>query len=158
MPGEFHNFYENTGYTGKLFEEEAFGRCGGSWDGKTHLDFDDSIEYAKANQPPGWRTTDPAPRFSGDLFATVALKLGLEDWSELKLYSAVGSPLDRFHSIDAFFEYKGEIVTVDVTLDDAKKEYRADFIINPNTTDFEIAAIGIADRMNYRIKKTKKVA
>lgn len=76
MSEKFANSYE--GYTGKLLEEEIFGRWGGPWDGETFLKFRDSVEYAKNNQPPGWRPLDPAPRFAGDLFAIVAEKLGLE--------------------------------------------------------------------------------
>lgn len=147
---EKNNSYE--GYTGKLLEEEIFGRCGGSWDGKTFFKFSDSVEYAKNNQPSSWRLSDPEPRFAGDLFATVAQGLGLDDWSELKLYGAVGTPLDIFYGVDAFFEYEGEIITIDVTLNKNKEVYKADFVVNPETTDLDVVADGIVQKMKKKIK------
>ena len=51
---------------------------------------------------------------------------------ELKLYTAVGSPLDFFHAVDAFIEYKGEIITLDLTLrpESDTDGKRADVIIS----------------------------
>lgn len=146
MSEKFANSYE--GYTGGLLEEEVFGRCRGDWDGETYLSFRDSLEYAKNNQPVGWRVSDPASRFAGDLFSLVALKLGLDDWSELKLYGAVGTPLDIFHGVDGFFEYNGEIFTIDLTLNQHKDSYKADIVINPETSDLEVVADEIASSMS----------
>lgn len=150
MTEKISNSYE--GYTGKLLEEEIFGRCGGPWDGKTFFSFPAGVEYAKNNQPLDWRPSDPEPRFAGDLFATVAGRLGIEDWSELKLYSSVGTPLDIFHGVDAFFEYRGGVVTIDVTLNQHKDVYKADYVVNPETTDLEVVADGIVSWLNKRAK------
>ena len=148
MSENFPNSYE--GYTGHLAEGEIFERCPGSWDAKTYFDFPKSVEYVKNNQPADWRVSDPKPRLAGDLFANVAEKLDLDDWEDLKLYTAVGTPLDLFHGTDAFFEYEGTIVTIDLTINDKKQQHKADFVINPGIDDLEVIADAIVSRMKNR--------
>ena len=96
--------------------------------------------------------SDPVPRFAADLFATVAERLCPEDYSKLKLYGAVNTPFDLFHGVDAFFEYEGRIVTLDLTLNEKKDEYKADFIINPEKTDLDVAADWVISRFNKKAK------
>jgi len=60
----------------------------------------------------------------------VCVELGVEEWSEVALYTAVGSPLDRFHGIDAFFEFHGTIVSIDLTVG-RKGSHKADLVIKP---------------------------
>jgi len=149
------NSYED--YTGRQAEEELLEKCPGPWDGETYLNFEDSIDYVKNNQPANWLLSDPAPRFVADLFATVADKLHLEDWNDLKLYTALGTPLDYFHGTDAFFEYDGIRITLDVSINRGKGTCKADFEANPRTMELEVIADGVANRIRRQIKSRAKV-
>ena len=131
------------GYTGKLWEEEIIGHC-------THIvmkytSYENSMNIVKKSQP--WDTTDPQPRFANNLHANVAMALGIEDWSQLQFYTAVGSPLDYFHGIDCFFEFQGHVVTIDVTTNPDKDEYRADFILQRDTDEQEIFCKEVANAL-----------
>ncbi len=124
------------GVTGHLFEEEAFGcvRSAARANGE-YKPYRQALEEVKANQP--WDPTDPNVRFANDLHALVALVLGLIDWAELRIYTAIGSDLDRWHGIDAFFEFGGARVTLDVTLNRHKLDYgyKADFIVGEEAVE-----------------------
>jgi hypothetical protein len=115
------------GYTGHLFEEEVLGTCRVEWHG--YMTFHKSMDLVRSHQP--CDPTDPSPRQANNFHARVAMAMGLEDWSELKLYSALGTPLDYLHGIDGFFEFKGRVVTFDLTINPNKDEYKADIIITP---------------------------
>ncbi|MCR4279667.1 MAG: hypothetical protein NUV78_02955 [Candidatus Zambryskibacteria bacterium] len=123
-------------FTGSEIEEEVVGRCMLKWNGK-HVPYQQSMRSVMANQP--WDPSDPEPKFANDLHASVALALKLDDWSRLKLYTAVGSPLDYYHGVDCFFEFEGLIVTIDVTVNPNKLEYKADLVLN--VSDLETALI-----------------
>lgn len=113
-------------YTGHLFEEEVFGRCRAKANG--YIPYRQALAEVEANQP--WDPTDPGTRFANDLHAEVASALGLDDWTGLRFFTAIGSALDRYHGIDAFFRFGIAIVTLDVTLNDAKRNgYKADIIV-----------------------------
>lgn len=117
------------GYTGKLLEEEILGHC--LHIGEGYLSYQKSMKAVKNSQPGD--PSDPKSRVAGDLFSHVAIALELEDWKQLKLYTAIGSSLDHFHSVDAFFEFKGHVVTFDLTMETSKDEYGADFILQYDT-------------------------
>jgi hypothetical protein len=121
-------------WSGTEIEEEVLGHALVVWDG-AYLPFGKSLELVKAHQP--CDPSDPEAGFANDLHASVALALGLEDWSELKLFTAVGSPLDFFHGVDAFFELRGKIVTIDVTINPNKCVAKADMVLN--VSDLETA-------------------
>lgn len=105
--------------TGRQFEKEFLGHCLWHWQG--NVPFEKALNRVKESQP--WDPTDPgleANSLANNLHAYVCLELGLEDWSQVALYTAIGSPLDRWHGVDGFFEFKGEVVTIDVTTDPRK--------------------------------------
>ena len=122
-------------YTGKLLETELLGQTPKSSSkerGLDYLPFRQAIEQVKNMQPGD--PTDPTPRFSNDLHCTVAEFCGIEDYSKLSLYTAVGSSLDHFHGVDAFFELNGGFggvirVTIDVTKNPHKDAYKADIVL-----------------------------
>ncbi len=97
--------------------------------------YEDSIKFVKDNQI--GEPSDPSAWFANDLHATIAEELGLEDYGQLKFYTAIGSSLDKYHSIDGFFELQVDPenpddvvrVTIDLTTNPEKNDYRADFII-----------------------------
>ena len=117
------NKFESA-YTGKLMEEEVFGgldkeRVGVFSDMEgTYLPYRQAMEIVKKMQ--SFDPSDPNPPFANDLHATIADKLGLDDYGRLRFFTALESHLDFRHGIDAFFEFtseKGEniVVTLDVT-------------------------------------------
>jgi hypothetical protein len=114
-------------YTGTEIEEEIIGHALVSWNG-TYVPFKQSMRDVRANQP--WDPSDPEPAFANDFHASVAVALGIEDYSELKLYTAVGSTLDVCHGIDCFFEFRGKIVTIDLTTNPSKVLAKANFVLN----------------------------
>lgn len=119
--------------TGRLFEYEVLGEvaagCVNEEDIK-YIPYRLATEQVKANQPTTWDPTDPPTDFANDLHAHVALQLGLDDWSELKIYNSVGQALDIFHGVDAFFEFQGKLCTLDLTTRD-KGGYKADLEVTP---------------------------
>lgn len=143
---------ERMSYTGRFFETDNFGESLAR--DTQYLEYDKALEEVKNNQP--WDPTDPKPRFANDLHAEVALELGLkDDWSELRFYTAIGSALDHYHGVDAFFEFDEARVTMDITKNPAKASgYKADFIIGPEEVEYAIRrqekAQEIADELQHR--------
>lgn len=138
-----------TGYTGKFLEADMFGERFAKGDNADadYLSYDAALEQVKESYSKD--PTDPQPLFANDLHAEVAEELGLEDYSELKLYSAVNSALDRYHGVDAFFEHRGARVTMDVTKNPAKTEgYKADIILGEEELDYPVR----------RTEKAKEIA
>lgn len=146
--------FEQSGYTGGLWEREVLGgNCEGEWTNDRFWSREAALKFAKDHQPKGWRPHDPNSRFANDVHALVAQKLGLEDWADLKLYSALGSPADSFYGVDAFFEYGDTFVTIDLTLDPNKQDYKADYIVHEDS-DPE----AVADFVAERLKKNRMAA
>lgn len=115
------------GYTGRLAEGEMFGRVNRESipSKENYLPYKEAMRLAKEAQPYE-DPSDPDPRFAQDLHATISENLGLDDYSDLSLYTAVDSSLDTYHGVDAFFEldWNGKIyrVTMDVTINYNKGE------------------------------------
>lgn len=116
-----------TGYTGTLLEEEVLLECLWSGDGG-YVPYHQSVKMVKKHQP--WDPADPSSRAANNLQVLIAEALGAEDYSEVKLYTAVGSALDKFHGVDAFVEWMGFVVTIDLTANLLKDVYKADIIIH----------------------------
>ena len=127
----------SNGMTGKLFEWEVLGPCLVTVSG--YLPYMDAMALAREFQP--WDPTDPENRAGSDLHANVALALGLDDWFELSLYTAVNSPLDLFHGVDGWFEFNGRIVTLDLTRNPTKTSSNADIIIQESELD-DLVSLG----------------
>ena len=136
----------STGYTGRLFEEEVLAICLFRWnEAQPYISFEKSLRLVQMCQP--WDPSDPSTRAGNDLHCQVALALGLEDWGELQFFSALGSPLDRFHGIDGFFQWRGTVVSIDLTIDPQKVKYKADIVVHESDQNDSWATIGrqIAD-------------
>ncbi len=134
------------GYFGKELEEDIFGHVKAT---KEFQEFykkivkkNGYVEYGPAirlvreftEQDP----TNPEKEFLNDLRLEIADQLELEEdeIGGLLAFSAVGTPIDRWHGVDAFIELdigddrRGPIViTLDATLNSKKDEYKADVII-----------------------------
>ena len=127
--------FKESGYTGAILEQEVFNKIEKKkypHDMENYVNYKVSIKIAKDAQPYE-DPSDPDPQFANDLHATVAELLKLEDYSSLRLYTAVGSHLDVYHSVDAFFELDTDNGIITVTLDVTKniskgEEHRADVV------------------------------
>jgi hypothetical protein len=80
---------------------------------------------------------NPSKPFAKELRMAVIEELGLEeseDMDRVKFFSAVGTPLDHFHGVDAWVEFDSgrggpRMVTLDVTLNTEKETHKADIIV-----------------------------
>ncbi len=81
--------------------------------------------------------TNPAKPLANELRMAVIDELGLEtdaDMDRIKFFTAIGTPLDHFHGVDAWIEFVPEVgpprrVTIDVTLNPNKETHKADVIV-----------------------------
>lgn len=120
------------GYTGGQLEKELFSSIEQK---ESHPPLELYIGYKAAknivkDSQPYEDPSDPDPRFANDLHATVAESLKLEDYSKLRLFTAVDSHFDQRHQVDAFFELDSRggrvVVKLDVTTNPQKGEYNSD--------------------------------
>ncbi len=120
--------FENHGYTGGIAEKELIGSSGFEKN-KEHFEYiprRQAFEVVKSMQK--FDSTDPDPDFANAVHALIFEELGLSA-ENLHFYSAVGSPLDLFHGVDAWFELdNGKRVTIDLTMNPNKDEYKADIV------------------------------
>lgn len=135
-------------YTGRMLESDMFGdarfmldplfvahyRALARRDG--YVTFRDAVQLVRDHYP--GNPTNPRRDIPRELRLAVCeqLRLPMEEWDDIKVYSSVGSPLDRIHGVDAFVIYEPanespRIVTLDVTQRPEKLEegHRADVII-----------------------------
>jgi len=122
-------FKPNSGYTGRLLEAELFGELTetkpfGEYEYATYKE---AMRQAKKLQPHDDPTYPDKNRFASDLYATLADKLGLEDYSNLEFFTGVQGQLDYFHRVDAWFELKTpDGIIIMVTLDVSKNPEKPD--------------------------------
>lgn len=140
----------SNGLTGRLFEQEVLVVCQTGWDGHSYVPFQQALWLVRTHQP--WDPTDPSTRQGEDLHCQVAIALGMENFTELSLLTALGTALDVFHGIDAVFEWRGRMVTIDLTTNPHKDSYKADLILRPEDEDddWQSAAQEIARRLQSK--------
>jgi len=128
-------------YTGVLLEGEYFGETKidpqhplyKEFEAKNYLKFKDALKLAKDSQIQD--SLNPKALFAKDLLIEVADKLidaGLfkeDEREKIKFYSALNTPLDFLHGVDAFLDIDGVTITLDATKNTQKGEHKADFII-----------------------------
>ncbi len=167
--------YENTGWQDNGLREGAgksAERVMGSVDlpRNEHLDgryvpYAASIKLAKEHQP--WEDpVMPSPVFAKKLREAALSsmpRLPQELHRNLKFYTSVGSPLDRYHGIDAFLEFevtgKDPIrITLDITMKPGKDAWKADILFSVGQVDVETFAqdisVGKFDDIIGRVAKT----
>lgn len=111
------------GYTGHLYEEEVLGRCQAQHRG--YMQWREAIALVRKSQP-----VHKAP-CALSLEREVSRQLG----EQAVFYTAVRSTLDVMHGCDGFFEFRGVIVTVDLTMNPHKDCGKADIIIHQDDVD-----------------------
>lgn len=97
--------------------------------------FDDAIAYAKDHQPSLFERSTIVKT----LRASIA-DMCRNKQTPVKFFTAVGTPLDMYHGVDAFIEQGGRIVTLDVTLAD-KSSSKADVILYLDMNDEEVVSV-----------------
>lgn len=138
------------GYTGRLYEEEFFGVCAGRARG--YMTWRESMAFAKEFQPKGWNPSEPNTKMANNLHARVCMAIEERicedlDWEKVKLFSAIGTPLDWYHGIDAWFEFEGTVVTIDLTVDQNKQSSKANLVIHPGEDELPNLIRHIAMRL-----------
>jgi len=131
------------GYTGHLYEIEVLGQCEGPWDGKSYMTYEASMAFAECNQP---ARKQPAAR---NLQTAVSDLMG----GTVEFFTAVGTPLDRFHGVDAWLVFEGHVVTIDVTLNSDKDVAKAHIVFNPHEMDFDDLAALAARELNMKLRR-----
>ena len=117
---------------------------------------DRAISKVRANQPDGWDVTDPPTVAASNIQALACEAIGIEDFKDMRMYTALGSTLDKRHGSDAFLEFTDpetgdrQIVTLDVTRDPIKyiRGHKADIIVFGSHAD--VAARDIATLVEKR--------
>lgn len=110
---------QNDGMTGHLFEEAVLGYCVVSWKG--HMHYREAMVAARKSQP------EKKSEIAALLEREVARELG--SW-DVQYFTAVRTPLDRFHGVDAFLEFRGLVVTLDLTKNPDKEDCcKADLLV-----------------------------
>jgi len=115
-------------------KEAKFGKEGG------YLRFRTALELVKKFQPSD--PTNPQKPFARELRIALQDILKLEtpeDYDRVKFYTAVGTPLDIFHGVDAFVEFEKENpetkkvdvyrATFDFTTNPQKQGYKSDIVV-----------------------------
>ena len=118
-----------TGTTGRLFEWEVLGRALTIPSGQGYLPYREAMALARRH--PAWDPSDPDPRPANDLHFWLCEELGVEDFSRVRLYSALGTPFDIFHGVDLWVEVDGQVVTIDLTANENKDYHKADVVVHP---------------------------
>ncbi len=131
-----------SGYTGHLFEEEVLGRCLARHRG--YMRWREAVGAVRENQPR--KKTPVVARLEGE----VGRLLG----GTCAFFSAVGSALDVFHGVDGFFEFEGEVVTIDLTMNPLKDSTKADLLVTSEEIAETSALAGrIARELGARLRR-----
>ncbi|MFA6446157.1 MAG: hypothetical protein WCW14_02825 [Candidatus Paceibacterota bacterium] len=126
-------FEQHSGYTGGLFEDEVLGVVKTSWDGKTYFQFREAMNMVKQSQD-----GTPKTEFARKLCDEVAKQLHARP-GEIKYYTSVRTPLDRFHGIDALLEFEGQFITIDASMNHQKEgSTKAHVIIGQEALDGDV--------------------
>lgn len=119
-----------------------------------YMPFAAAVAYAREHQPDALHRS----RIIRDL-RTMVVDMCQDTEHAVKFFTAVGTPLDTYHGVDAFFEQDGAIVSIDVSLREKIKQ-KADVLLlvafdkdgRPTIlpTDLQKAASYIARKLNAR--------
>lgn len=137
---------------GRALEEEVLG-IAGSEGMPEFKQFWSAVEDAKLRQlARGTLSNSPKTTITKKLFRSVKQNLRRRNYQRLlEFYVAIGSALDVYHGIDMFFQIKGRIVTLDLTLRASKEGAKADFLLTADMIEKDqIEQLGktIADTFN----------
>lgn len=129
-----------------------------------YMPYHEALELVRSCQKEN--PVNPTRSFLRDLRNHIARQLGLtqKDDHSLAIYSAIGSPLDIFHGVDAFIELrrgdKVQYVTLDATINEIKQgqSIKADIMIGDipdpmeHKDQYEKELETIAAKVAWRLK------
>jgi hypothetical protein len=151
-------------------QEAKVGKEGG------YIRFRAALELAKKFQPSD--PTNPEKPFGRELRIALQDILNLdapEDYDRVKFYTAVGTPLDKFHGVDAFVEFEKEDketkrvdvyrATFDFTTNPQKQVYKSDIVVQEKdlpdpkleSEDFLKAVEGFAKQVAEKIAEQERI-
>ncbi|MDO8592846.1 MAG: hypothetical protein Q7R92_03720 [bacterium] len=153
-------------YTGHLIERELFGGAKPEKNAELkdrYVKYRDAVNIAKERQP------IHETEFSISLRSKIGeiMEFGID---KIKIFTAIGTPLDKYHGVDAFVETdlsqgRKVVVTLDVTQNPNKGDnYKADivFFVPSDGIDQELDKAGydeivneVAQQVVDRIKESK---
>lgn len=123
-----------------------------------YITFNAALDLVRKHQPNQLNRTPLATKLRG-----LVAERSNDSSIPVKFYTAVGTPLDHYHGIDAFFEQGNARVTVDVSARE-KDIFKADILLHATLdrdgrvviTDEEMsrAAENIAGILNLRARRT----
>jgi len=130
------------------------------------IPFEKSMELAKKFQP--FDPTHPNKPFARDIrisLLDLMINKGLiaeneKDQDRVKFYTAVKTPLDIFHDIDAFIEFqdsdnKKYLITFDLTLNPNKLGYKSDIVVadlpDPNLDEDKIRYLAAIEQYAQKV-------
>lgn len=126
----------NVRYNGKKVEAELFGQVKSNSDNQyqTYERALADVKQAKINNDP----LNPVKDFAKLLRLKVANRLSPEDPSRVKFYTAINTPLDLKHGVDAVIEFtpvssRAIRVTIDITMNPDKIDGHADIVFSVPT-------------------------
>jgi hypothetical protein len=118
-----------------------------------YIPFPEALQEVKDAQFEGYNPSFPSGGCNKDFFDAVRKHLLVSDDS-LEYFIAIGTKLDFWHGVDAFFEWRGVGVTIDATLD-PEKIRKADFLITPELIEsgeiYTVVAREIASLLVTRV-------
>jgi hypothetical protein len=124
---------------GNVFQLEILGRCGARC--TAYRNWRDALAEAKRTQPV--RKTEFLQQVEQ------SMRRILQE-PQINLFTAVGSAFDIYHGVDAFVEYKGTIVTIDVTRETAKTAAKADVVYQCGDSISNLAATLVNEILRKR--------
>lgn len=106
-------------------ERAAFGVIRGMHDQKDseYAPFSAAITWVKDHQP----ALQFRPKIASDLRKMVAERCS-DKGTPVKFFTAIGTPLDVYHGVDAFIEQGSRMVTIDISMQ-RKETTKADVLI-----------------------------
>lgn len=135
------------GMTGHLFEEEVLGRCTVEYREKMPYEpRAKAIATARKSQPQ--KQAGVAKILEGE----IKRQLG----ADAELYTAVRTPLDFYHGVDAFVEFKGVVVTLDVTTNPHKDACKADLLVGQDELTSMKAVMQLAGRITREVQAEQR--
>lgn len=113
---------------GKDMERAALGVPKNVGDG-SYMEFKEAVDFIKNQDQP---LPFDRPRIAKELRKYVAELCAKNpsgnDSEPVRFYTAINSPLDTYHGVDAFFEQGNRRVTLDITMH-AKDNFKADVVL-----------------------------
>lgn len=110
-----------------------------------YLPFHAAVEYVKKHQPQFAQRPQAASRLR-----QYVAGFSSDTSQPIKFFTAVGTPLDTFHGIDAFVEQGGVIATIDISARD-KEIQKADVLLAAHLTPD--GTLNISDTELIRVAK-----